>query len=136
MPVPCAPEVTVTHATSLVADHAHAAAAVTVTVAVAASFVNDVRSGDTTYSHGADTASWLTDTGRPATVSVPERPALAVFGAALKVTAPAPEPLAPLTIESQLDGELAVHEHALWVVTVTEPDPPDAWKETEDVERL
>jgi hypothetical protein len=77
----------------------------------------------------------LTDTGRLATVSVPERPALAVFGAALKVTAPVPEPLAPLTIDSQLDAEVAVHEHAACVVTVTEPDPPAAWKEKEDVER-
>ena len=67
---------------------------------------------------------------------MPERPALAVFGAALNVTAPVPEPLAPLTIDSQLDGELAVHEHADCVVTVTEPDPPEAWKEKEDVERL
>ncbi len=59
-----------------------------------------------------------------------------MFDAALKVTTPVPAPLAPLTIDSQLDGELAVHEHALWVVTVTEPNPPGAWKEKEDVERL
>ena len=46
-----------THGTSLAADHAHGAAALTVTVPVALSFVNDVRSGETTYSHGADAPS-------------------------------------------------------------------------------
>jgi hypothetical protein len=78
----------------------------------------------------------LTATASPATVSVPARPALAAFEAALNVTAPLPLPLEPLAIDSQLDCELAVHEQALWVVTVTEPDPPDDWNEKEDVERL
>jgi hypothetical protein len=81
-------------------------------------------------------ASWLTATARPATVSVPARLLLAVFEAALNVTVPVPEPLAPLAIDNQLDCELAVHEHALAVVTVTEPEPPAAWNEKEDVERL
>jgi hypothetical protein len=78
----------------------------------------------------------LTDRASPATVSVPVRPALAAFAAALNVTAPVPVPLAPLAIDSQLDCELAAHAQALWVVTVTEPDPPDDWNAREDGERL
>jgi hypothetical protein len=69
-------------------------------------------------------------------LNVPVRAPLVSFGAALKVTAALPEPLEPLVIDSQLDWEVAVQAHPLWAVTVTEPDPPVAWKENEDVDKL
>ena len=69
-------------------------------------------------------------------LSAPERASLAAFAAALKFTTPVPVPLAPLVIDSQLDWELALQEHRLSAVTVTEPDPPAAWNENDDVERL
>jgi hypothetical protein len=47
-----------------------------------------------------------------------------------------PVPPAPLVIESQPDWDVAVQEQEFPVVTVTDPDPPCAWNETDVVERL
>jgi hypothetical protein len=128
--------VTVIHGTLLVADHVHCGAALTATVPVAASFENEVRSGEAMYSQGAAAPSWLTATGSPATLNVPARVSLAGFGAALNVTTAVPEPLEPLVIDSQLDWDVAVQLHPFPAVTVTEPDPPVAWNENVDVDKL
>lgn len=135
-PVPCAPAITVNHGALLAADHPHDGAAVTATVPEPASFENDVRSGEATYSHEALTPTWLTVIGSPAMLNVPVRAPLVSFGAALNVTTAVPDPLEPLVIDSQLDWDVAVQVHPLWAVTVTEPDPPVAWNENEDVDRL
>jgi hypothetical protein len=127
--------VTVIHGTLLVADHVHCGEALTATVPVAASFENEVRSGETTYSQGA-APSWLTATGSPATLNVPARAPTAAFGAAANVTTAVPEPLEPLVIDSQLDWDAAVQLQPLPAVTVTEPDPPVAWNENVEVDKL
>ena len=69
-------------------------------------------------------------------LNVPVRAPLVSFGAALKVTAALPVPLEPLVIDNQLDWDVAVQLHPLPAVTVTEPDPPVASNENDDVDKL
>jgi len=60
----------------------------------------------------------------PATVSVPLRACVEPFVAALKLTVPLPEPLAPLVIVSHPALLVAVHAHPLVAVTAVDPVPP------------
>jgi hypothetical protein len=56
---------------------------------------------------------------------VPVRGLVAVFGAAVKVAVPLPDPL-PKVMVSQLESLLAVHAQPLAAVTLTLPVPPVA----------
>jgi hypothetical protein len=64
-------------------------------------------------------AGCVTDTAFPPTVSVAERVDDDEFGATLNVTVPLPEPLAPLTMVSQLALLDEVQLHPEVVVSVT-----------------
>ena len=62
----------------------------------------------------------------PAIVMVPVRDEVFVFGAALKLTAPVPEPVVPPVRVIHAALAVAVHEQLAPVVTLTEPVPPVA----------
>ena len=68
---------------------------------------------------------WVTVTVWPATVSVPLRCAVAVFADASKVTAPLPEPLAPLLMVSQAALLTAVQPQPPGAVTPVVEEPAD-----------
>lgn len=65
-------------------------------------------------------------TAWPATVMLPVRAVVVVFGATEYVSVPLSVPLPPLAIVIQLSLLTADHAQALVVVTVTLPDPPSA----------
>ena len=68
----------------------------------------------------------------PAMVNVPLREVVELFAAALKLTAPLPEPLAPAVMVSQLAPLVAVHAHPVPAVTLVVPVPPVAATFAED----
>ena len=73
-----------------------------------------------------DAPAWVTVTVWPATVNVALRDEAAVFAVAVTLTAPLPDPLAPLVTVNQLALLVAVHVHPVGAVTFTEPLPPPA----------
>ena len=68
----------------------------------------------------------------PAIVSVPLRDVVELFAAALKLTVPLPEPLAPAVTVSQLALLVAVHVQPVPAVTFVLPVPPPAATFAED----
>lgn len=76
-------------------------------------------------------AAWLMDTGCPATVNVADRDVVAVLGATVYDSVPAPEPAAPAVMVIQLAGFDEDHAQPAEVETDTEPLPPP---ETNDCE--
>ncbi len=62
----------------------------------------------------------------PATINVALRDEAAVFAAAVTLTLPSPDPLAPLVTVSQLALLVAVHVHPAGAVNVTAALPPAA----------
>ncbi|MFN7919502.1 MAG: hypothetical protein U0Q16_05360 [Bryobacteraceae bacterium] len=121
-PLPLAPPVTVIHEALLVADHPHPAAADTFTDPdpPAAGTLADPALNE--YEHPEPS---FTVNVCPAIVIVPDRegPALP---AALNVTVPAPEPLAPPVTEIQASLLAADHPHPAPADTFTDPVPPAA----------
>jgi hypothetical protein len=125
----------VTHAALLDADHAHPAVVVTATVPVPPALANDWLVGEMLKAQlGA--AAWVTVKVCPATVSVADRVDVDVFAAAVKLTEPLPEPVAPAVIVTHPALLAAVHEQPAVVVTATLPDPPAATKFWDAGERL
>jgi len=61
---------------------------------------------------------------RPAIKSVPNRCAVLVLGAIVKLTDPFPEPVAPAVTEIQAELLTAVQLHPVGAVTVVDPLPP------------
>ena len=117
MPVLDAPLVTEIQAALLTAVQATAGEVVvtaTLPVAPAAATLADV------CERVNDGAACVTAMVFPATVTEPERLAVAVFAAAVKETVPLPEPEAPALIVSQDVLVVAVHAHAAGAVTLEE----------------
>ena len=84
----------------------------------------------------APSPSSCTDTECPAIVRVPLRAASDGLGVRLTLTTPLPVPFEPLVIDIQPRSDAAVHVQWLAVVTFTEPVPPVAPKDSDDVERV
>ena len=124
LPFPLAPPLMVSQAALLVAVQAQPLAAVTAVVddPAAAASVRDV--GETPKAH--DAPVWVIVTVCPATVSVALRGAADVLVAALKVTVPLPEPLAPPLMVSQAALLVAVQAQPLAAVTAVVDDPAAA----------
>ena len=135
MPVPGLPDVTLSQAASLVADHGQCAAAFTKKLPVVLSSVKDALLGEIS-SVQASRPSSRTVTDWPAMVSVPVRTASVVFGGTLTLTTPLPLPFAPLVIEIQPLSETAVQVQEPGAATFTAFDPPDAPNESDDVETV
>jgi hypothetical protein len=123
VPVPDAPELTITHNAFEAAVHAHPFAAVT--------FTDPLPPPAPTFCEVAEsekeqlTASCCTVNVCPAMVSVPVR-AAPVLAAALNVIEPFPLPDVALVMVSQFALLAAVHAQPLAAVTVTVPVPPPA----------
>src|SRR5512136_2072835 len=80
--------------------------------------------GDKAYVHAGCDAAWETVTVEPATVSVPVRAALPIFGATMNVKVPEPDPETPGSTVIQLALLAAVQAQPGPVVTVTVEAPP------------
>ena len=81
-------------------------------------------------------AAWVTVKVCPATVRVADRAEVEVFAAAVKLTVPLPEPLAPAVIVTHPALLAAVHEQPADAVTATLPEPPAATTVWDTGERL
>jgi hypothetical protein len=79
--------------------------------------------GDAEYPHAAAS---VTVTGCPPTLAVALREVSAELAAAVRVTLPLPEPVAPLEIPSHVALVVAVHPHPGFVVTYSRAVPPAA----------
>lgn len=125
LPVPLAPPVTVSHVADDVVDHEQEDPVVTETEPVAASAAADTAVGEIVMSH---VPVWPMVTVRPATVSVPERGDVDVFGATVNVTAPLPPVFGPPPEVSMIHDALlvAVHRQPAGIVTETTPFAPAA----------
>jgi len=71
-------------------------------------------------------ADWVTVNRRPAIITLPVRWVALVLGAIVKLTEPAPEPVAPLVTVIQAALLAAVQLQPVVVVTAAEPVPPAA----------
>jgi hypothetical protein len=118
LPVPAAPEVTVSHGALLLAVHVHALVVVTVTVPVPPIAGTLWLVGLIEYVHGATNAAWLTVNVCPAMVTVPAR-AAPLLAAMFIPTEPFPVPAAPDVTVIHGAPLAAVHVQAAVVVTVT-----------------
>ena len=124
LPLPLAPEVTLSQVALLAAVHAQPAPAVTLTVPVPPEAVIDWLVGLIEYEQLEEDS--LTVKVIPAIVNVPVRAFLAVFAAALKSTVPSPLPLAPAVTLNHDVLLAAVHAQPVPAVTLTVPVPPAA----------
>ena len=135
LPVPAAPDVTISHGALLTAVHAHAAVVVTLTVPVPAVDGTLCEVGAIVYAHaggaggvggvGADAAACDTVNVRPPIDMVLVRTA-PVFGATENVTTPLALPVEPdVTV---IHGALlnTGHSQTLGASTAIDPDPPAA----------
>jgi len=139
LPVPLAPAVIVIHESLLLAVHAHPLDVDTLIVSVPPDLSIFVVLGEIEYEHdggggggaggaggGVAAAAWFTVNARVAIVSVPVR-AAPELAATVKPTDPVPVPVAPEVTEIHDAPLVAVHRHALVVVTATGvPAPPAA----------
>ncbi len=123
-PDPDAPPVTVIQAALLVAVHAQPVAAVTVLLPVPADAANAWPVGEIEGEHEA--AACVTVNVAPAMVSVPVRVDATVFAATSNVTAPLPDPVAPLVMLIQAALLAAVQLQPVAAVTALLPPPPCA----------
>ena len=73
-----------------------------------------------------DTPAWVTVTVWPAIVNAALRDEAAVLAVAVALTAPLPDPLAPLVTVNHAALLVAVHVHPAGAVSVTDPLPPPA----------
>ena len=130
LPVPAAPDVTVSHTALLTAVHAHAAAVVTLTVPVLAVEGTFCAVGAIAYVHvvggGAAPAACDTVSVRFATEMVPVR-AAPVFAATAKVTTPLPRPVEPDVSVIHGASLATTQSQVLCDCTEMVPEPPAAW---------
>jgi hypothetical protein len=117
MPDPLAPLVTEIHVACDVDDQPHWVPATTLTVLVPETGSTVKLVGVTLYEQAP--ASCVTDTVCPAMVSVPVRGALVGFCCTMNVTAPMPEPVAPLLTVIQPTALTDVHEHEVPVMMLS-----------------
>ena len=124
-PLPLAPLVTVSHDASLLTlVHAHPVGAVTVVEPVPPLTATDWLAGLIAYVQ--DAAACVTVNRRPAIIKLPVRWVVLVLGAMVKLTEPAPEPVAPLVMVIQEAPLPAVQLQPVVVVTAADPVPPAA----------
>jgi hypothetical protein len=123
LPDPDAPLVSVIQALLLTAVHGQPAATVTVLLPLLAAAGNDWLVGDTAGEH--EFPACVTVKVAPAMVSVPLRPD-PVLAAAVNLTDPLPDPVAPLVTVSHDALLAAVQLHPVAAVTLLLPPPPAA----------
>ena len=127
LPVPAAPDVTVSHTALLTAVHAHAAAVVTFTDPVLAVEGTFCAAGAIAYVHAGGAAPAACDTVnvRFATEMVPVR-AAPVFAATAKVTTPLPRPVEPDVTVIHGASLATAQSQVLCDCTEMGPEPPAA----------
>lgn len=128
LPVPGPGAVTMTQGALLDALHGHPAAVVTAMVPVPPSSAYCACSGSMLYVQLGTTGvpSCVTVTDCPATVITPDRAVGLPFAVPAYLTWPGPVPDVAAGSVSHVLFDWAVHAHALVVVTVMSPLPPDA----------
>ena len=129
LPVPAAPDVTVSHTALLTAVHAHAAVVVTFTVPVFAVEGTFCAVGAIAYVHaaggGAAPAACDTENVRFAIEIAPVR-AAPVFAATANVTTPFPRPVGPDVTVIHGASVATVQSQVLCDCTEMDPGPPAA----------
>lgn len=124
LPLPDAPEVSVTQDAALEAVQVQPLPPVTATLPVPAELPKLVAVGVAVKVHAEP--GCVTDTTWPPTDTVPVRAVVAVFAAACRPMVPLPDPLAPDVIVSQAAALVAVQLQPPCAVTETPSDPPAA----------
>jgi hypothetical protein len=131
LPVPAAPDVTVSHTALLTAVHAHAAVVVTFTVPVLAVDGTFCAVGASAYVHaaggdgGAAPAACDTANVRFAIEMVPVR-AAPVFAATANATTPLPRPVEPDVTVIHSASLATAQSQVLCDCTEMDPEPPTA----------
>lgn len=121
-PEPLAPLVMVIHAALLEAVQSQPADVVTVRVPDPPAATTNWPVGEMEKAH--DDPAWLTMNVWPPTEIVPVRANEPVFGAALKVTVPGPDPLEPPVMVIHAAPLTAVHAQPVLALTEMVPVPP------------
>jgi hypothetical protein len=124
LPVPLAPAVMVSQVAPVTVIQLHPVPAATLTLPVPPDAGKVCETGERVIVQLAPACA--TVKACPPIVIVPERLVVVVLAAALKLTVPLPEPLAPAVTVSQLALLVAVHAQPVPAVTFVLPVPPVA----------